>query len=119
MEGEEEGKKSSPPVMAQVISCRSLKRSRSSHLLSSYSAAESRLLPSQPSQPPVPISLQDAAVQTTPLCDVSGGSTQTQTSDQQHTLACDVAVQTSSHGAHILSFDRKGKACMIIISIRI
>ena len=33
-----------PPVMAQVMSCRSLKRSRSSHSLSSYSAAESRLL---------------------------------------------------------------------------
>ena len=32
------------PVMAQVMSCRSLKRSRSSHSLSSYSAAESRLL---------------------------------------------------------------------------
>ena len=30
--------------MAQVMSCRSLKRSRSSHSLSSYSAAESRLL---------------------------------------------------------------------------
>ena len=33
-----------PPVMAQVMSCRSLKRSRSSHSLSSYSAAESQLL---------------------------------------------------------------------------
>ena len=33
-----------PPVMAQVMSCRSLKRSRSSHSLSSYSVAESRLL---------------------------------------------------------------------------
>ena len=33
-----------PPEMAQVMSCRSLKRSRSSHSLSSYSAAESRLL---------------------------------------------------------------------------
>ena len=33
-----------PPEMAQVMSCRSLKRSRSSHSLSSYSAAESKLL---------------------------------------------------------------------------
>ena len=37
-----------PPVMAQVMSCRLLKRSRSSHSLSSYSAAESQfLLPSR------------------------------------------------------------------------
>ena len=33
-----------PPEMAQVLSCRSLKRSRSSHSLSSCSAAESQLL---------------------------------------------------------------------------
>ena len=33
-----------PPVMAQEVSCRSLKRSRSSHSLSFYSAAESQLL---------------------------------------------------------------------------
>ena len=33
-----------PPIMSQVMSCRSLKRSRSSHSLSSYSAAASRLL---------------------------------------------------------------------------
>ena len=37
------------PVMAQVMSCRSLMRSRSSHSLSSYSAAESQLLiPNRP-----------------------------------------------------------------------
>ena len=33
-----------PPEMAQEVSCRSLKRSRSSHSLSFYSAAESQLL---------------------------------------------------------------------------
>ena len=33
-----------PPVMAQVMSCRSLKRSRSSHSLRSYNTAASRLL---------------------------------------------------------------------------
>ena len=62
------------------------------------------IAPPQPSQPPVPTSLQDAAVQTTPPCDVSQ-EVSTQTSDQQDTLSCDVAVQTSSHGAHILSLD--------------
>ena len=62
------------------------------------------LAPPQPSQLPVPVSLLDAAVQTNP----PGGVFQdvsTQTSDQQDTLSCDVAVQTSSHGAHILSLD--------------
>ena len=43
-------------------------------------------------------------MQTTPPCDVSQ-EVSTQTSDQQDTLSCDVAVQTSSHGAHILSLD--------------
>ena len=62
------------------------------------------IAPPQSSQPPVPISLQDATVQTTPPCDVSQ-EVSTQTSDQQDTLSCDVAVQTSSHGAHILSLD--------------
>ena len=62
------------------------------------------IAPLQPSQPPVPISLLDAAVQTTPPCDVSQ-EVSTQTSDQQGTLSCDVAVQTSSHSAHILSLD--------------
>ena len=33
-----------PPVMAQVVTCRSLKRSHSSHSLNSYNAAESQLL---------------------------------------------------------------------------
>ena len=62
------------------------------------------IAPHQPSQPPVPISLLDAAVQTTPPCDVSQ-EVSTQTSGQQDTLSCDVAVQTSSHGVHILSLD--------------
>ena len=58
----------------------------------------------QPSRPPMPISLQDATVQTTPPCDVSH-QVSTQTSDQQDTLSCDVAVQTSLYGAHTLSLD--------------
>ena len=62
------------------------------------------IAPPQPSQPPVPISLQDATVQTTPPCDVSH-QVSTQTSDQQDTLSCDVSVQTSSHGTHISSLD--------------
>ena len=57
----------------------------------------------QPSQLPVPISLLDA-VQTNPPGDVFQ-DVSTQTSDQQDTLSCDVAVQTSSHGTHILSLD--------------
>ena len=62
------------------------------------------IAPHQPSQPPVSISLQDATVQTTPLCDVSH-QVSTQTSVQQDTLSCDVAVQTSFYGAHTLSLD--------------
>ena len=62
------------------------------------------IAPPQPSQLPVPISLLDAAVQTTPPCDVSQ-EVSTQTSDQQDTLSCDVAVQTSFYGAHTLSLD--------------
>ena len=58
----------------------------------------------QPSQLPVPFSLLDAAVQTTPPCDVSH-QVSTQTSVQQDTLSCDVAVQTSFYGAHTLSLD--------------
>ena len=54
----------------------------------------------QPSQLPVPFSLLDAAVQTNPPGDVFQ-YVSTQTSDQQDTLSCDVAVQTSSHGIHI------------------
>ena len=53
------------------------------------------LAPPQPSQLPVPISLLDAAVQTNPLGDVFQ-DVSTQTSDQQDTLSCDVAVQTLS-----------------------
>ena len=63
------------------------------------------IAPPQPSQPPVPISLLDAAVQTTP----PGGASQdvsTQTSDQLvSSLSFDVAVQTSSHGIHTSSLD--------------
>ena len=62
------------------------------------------LAPPQPSQLPVPISLLDAAVQTNPPGDVFQ-DVSTQTSDQQDTLSCDVAVQTTSHGTHILSLD--------------
>ena len=43
----------------------------------------------------------DAAVQTNPPGDVFQ-DVSTQTSDQQDTLSCDVAVQTSSHGIHML-----------------
>ena len=54
------------------------------------------IAPPQPSQPPVPISLEDATVQTTPPYDVSH-QVSTQTSVQQDTLSCDVAVQTIFH----------------------
>ena len=56
------------------------------------------IAPPQLSQLPVPISLLEAAVQTTPPCDVSQ-EVSTQTSDQLDTLLCDVAVQTSLYGA--------------------
>ena len=62
------------------------------------------IAPPQPSQPPVSISLLEAAVQTTPPCDVSQ-EVSTQTSDQLDTLSCDVAVQTSFYGAPTLSLD--------------
>ena len=62
------------------------------------------IAPPQPSQPPVSISLLEAAVQTTPPCDVSQ-EVSTQTSDQPDTLSCDVAVQTSFYGAPTLSLD--------------
>ena len=58
------------------------------------------IAPPQPSQLPVPISLLDAAVQTTPPCDAFQ-DVFTQTSDQQvSSISFDVAVQTSSHGIH-------------------
>ena len=81
-----------PPVMAHVMSCSSLKH------------CGIPIAPHQPSQLPVPITLLDAAVQTTPPCDVSQ-EVSTQTSDQQDMLSCDVAVQTSSHDTHISSLD--------------
>ena len=62
------------------------------------------IAPLQPSQPPVSISFQDATVQTTPPWDLSQ-EVSTQTSDQQDTLSCDAAVQTSFYGAHTLSLD--------------
>ena len=63
------------------------------------------IAPLQPSQLPVPTSLLDAAVQTTPPCDAFQ-DVSTQTSDQQvSSLSFDVAVQTSSHGIHISSLD--------------
>ena len=63
------------------------------------------IAPPQPSQLPVPISLLDAAVQTTPPCDASQ-DVSTQTSDQPvSSLSFDVAVQTSSHGIHTSSLD--------------
>ena len=59
----------------------------------------------QPSQLPVPILLLDAAVQTTPPCDVSQ-DVSTQTSDQPiSSLSFDVAVQTSSDSVHTSSLD--------------
>ena len=62
------------------------------------------IAPPQPPQP-VPISLLDPAVQTTPPCDASQ-DVSTQTSDQPVSpLSFDVAVQTSSHGIHISSLD--------------
>ena len=63
------------------------------------------IAPLQPSQLPAPISLLDAAVQTTPPCDASQ-DVSTQTSDQPvSSLSFDVAVQTSSHGIHTSSLD--------------
>ena len=63
------------------------------------------IAPPQPSQLPVPISLLDAAVQTTPPCNVSQ-DVSAQTSDQLvSSLPFDVAVQTSSHGIHASSLD--------------
>ena len=63
------------------------------------------IAPPQPSQPPVPISLLDAAVQTTPPCDVSQ-DVSTQTSDQPvSSLSLDVAVQTIFHSVRSSSLD--------------
>ena len=63
------------------------------------------IAPPQPSQLPVPISLLDVAVQTTPPCDASQ-DVSTQTSDQPVSLSSfDVAVQTSSHSIHTSSLD--------------
>ena len=61
--------------------------------------------PPQPPQLPVPISLLDAAVQTTPPCDVSQ-DVSTQTSDWPVSSASfDVAVQTSFDSVHTSFWD--------------
>ena len=57
------------------------------------------IAPPQPSQPPVPISLLDAAVQTTPPCDAFQDVS---THQLVSSIFFDVAVQTSSHGAHLM-----------------
>ena len=62
------------------------------------------IAPPQSSQPPVSISLLEAAVQTTTPCDVSQ-EVSTQTSDQLDTLSCDVVVQTSFYCVPTLSLD--------------
>ena len=61
--------------------------------------------PPQPPQLPVPISLLDAAVQTTPPSDASQ-DVSTPTSDQPvSSLSLDVALHTPFHSVHILSLD--------------
>ena len=63
------------------------------------------IAPLQPPQLPVPISLLDAAMQTTSPCDASQDAS-TQTSDQPvSSLSFDVAVQTSFHSVHTSSLD--------------
>ena len=63
------------------------------------------IAPPQPPQLPVPISLLNAAVQTTPPGDAPQ-DVSTQTSDQPvSSLSFDVAVQTSFHSVHTSSLD--------------
>ena len=63
------------------------------------------IAPPQPSPLPVPTSVLDAAVQTTPPCDASQ-DVSAQTSDQPVSpLSFDVAVQTSFHSVHTSSLD--------------
>ena len=63
------------------------------------------IAPPQPPQLPVPISLLDAAVQTTSPCDASQDAS-TQTSDQPvSSLSLDVAVQTIFHSVRTSSLD--------------
>ena len=93
-----------PPDMAQVMTCRSLKRSHSSHSLSSYNAAESQLLLPSRFNHQFPSHFKKPLCRRLPPCDVSQ-EVSTQTSDQLDTLSCDVAVQTSFYGAHTLSLD--------------
>ena len=63
------------------------------------------IAPLQPPQLPVPISLLDAAVQTTPPC-VASQDVSTQTSDQPvSSLSLDVTVQTSFHSVRTSSLD--------------
>ena len=91
--------------MSQVMFCRSLKRSRSSHSLSSYSTAASRLLlPSRLSYRS-PSHSWMLLCSTTPPCDVSQDVSR-QTSDQPvSSISFDVAVQTSFHSVHTSSLD--------------
>ena len=95
-----------PLVTSQVTSMptRSPRRSRSSHSLSSYSAATSRLLLFSRLSHQCPFHFWTLAVQTTPPCDAFQ-DVSTQTSDQQDTLSCDMAVQTSFHSVHTSSLD--------------
>ena len=63
------------------------------------------IAPLQPTQPLVPISLLDVAVQTTSPCEVSQDAS-TQTSDQPvSSLPLDVAVQTIFHSVRTSSLD--------------
>ena len=93
-----------PPEMAQVMSCRSLKRSRSSHSLSSCSAAESQLLlPSRldhqcPSHFRMFLCRRLHLVTSLRRCPGRRLFNRIRSS-------CDVAVQTSFYGAHTLSLD--------------
>ena len=75
-----------PPVMAQVMSMPLAEAITQLSFLEFLQRCRVSIAPPQPSQPPVPISLLDAAVQTTPPCDVSQ-EVSTQTSDQQDTLS--------------------------------
>ena len=87
-----------PPDMAQVMTCRSLKRSHSSRSLSSYNAAEYQLLL------PTRLNHQFPSHFRMPLCRrlhlvTSPTRCPRRRLFQQDTLSCDVAVQTSFYGA--------------------
>ena len=90
--------------MAQEVSCRSLKRSRSSPSLSFYSAAESQLLLPSRLNHKFPSHFWRLLCRRLHLV-TSPRMCLLQTSDQPDTLSCDVAVQTSFYGAPTLSLD--------------